>query len=58
VVHGEGYPEEIKDLVYQTKACFKKYRCFIRVADKEKKFLINLNKCKVHAKKLKYEGKL
>jgi hypothetical protein len=31
---------------------------FIRVADKEKKFLINLNKCKVHAKKLKYEGKL
>jgi dCMP deaminase len=57
VVHGEGYPEEIKDLVYQTKACFKKYCCYIRVVKNEdKKFLINLNECIVHAKKLQYEG--
>ena len=37
---------------------YRKYRCHIRVADKKKRFLINLKECKVHPKILKYEGKL
>ena len=37
----------------------REYRCYIRVIkDEDKKFLINLNGCIVHEKKLKYEGEL
>ena len=36
----------------------RKYHCHIRVADKDKKFLINLRDFEVHAKELEFKGKM
>jgi dCMP deaminase len=61
VVYGnvgkEGLEEDVEDLVYKAKACFKKYKCYIRIREAEMQFLIDIPGNEVIFKELEYKGK-
>jgi deoxycytidylate deaminase len=56
VVYGDrdkqGLRKDVHHLVYREKACFKRYECYIRINDDEKKFAIDLCNSTISFKKV------